>query len=313
MKAYAKESKAIEESHVKLSELATLHENEGAEDEEEESMLLLSTGQEVDAGGLGKGTDGGDGSSLSELEKIQEEERKTPMDKVATLTAVFIVVLAVNLLKGGGAFQSPIGIKCGSFSFWAATGFILLWIVFVSWRVRDYLIKRWRLKERLGYRYVEGDVAWDPVATIRYPAICAFAGFFAGLFGIGGGIVKGPLMLEMGVHPQVASATSATMILYTSFTATTSFIAFGLLTADYAIVLFLIGIAATAVGQIGVNYMVERYKRQSLIILSIGAVVALSAALMGGQGLYSFAFRAEPGQAHAASAGGGGFCGGGAH
>jgi len=35
----------------------------------------------------------------------------------------------------------------------------------------------------------------------------------AGLFGVGGGIIKAPLMLEMGVCPEVAAATSATMIL----------------------------------------------------------------------------------------------------
>lgn len=54
------------------------------------------------------------------------------------------------------------------------------------------------MKTKLGYRYVEGDVEWNPVNTLRYPAICFFAGFFAGMFGVGGGIVKGPLMLEMG-------------------------------------------------------------------------------------------------------------------
>jgi uncharacterized membrane protein YfcA len=32
------------------------------------------------------------------------------------------------------------------------------------------------------------------------------------MFGVGGGIVKGPLMLEMGVMPDVAAATSATMM-----------------------------------------------------------------------------------------------------
>lgn len=79
--------------------------------------------------------------------------------------------------------------------------------LFINWkrvlhlhhrRVREYLVERWRLKSRLGYRYVEGDVEWNPKNTLRYPAICFFAGFFAGLFGVGGGIVKGPLMLEMG-------------------------------------------------------------------------------------------------------------------
>lgn len=64
--------------------------------------------------------------------------------------------------------------------------------------VRQYLVKRWQLKQQLNYQYVEGDIEWNPVNTIRYPFICCFAGFFAGMFGVGGGIVKGPLMLEMG-------------------------------------------------------------------------------------------------------------------
>lgn len=66
-----------------------------------------------------------------------------------------------------------------------------------------------------------------------------------GMFGIGGGIIKGPLMLAMGVHPAVASATSACMILFTSFTATTSFAVYGLLVPDYAIAGAILGFSAT--------------------------------------------------------------------
>jgi Sulfite exporter TauE/SafE len=62
----------------------------------------------------------------------------------------------------------------------------------------------------------EGDIEWTPRTTLSYPAACSFAGVIAGMFGVGGGIVKGPLMLHLGVLPEVAAATSATMILFTS-------------------------------------------------------------------------------------------------
>lgn len=75
---------------------------------------------------------------------------------------------------------------------------VLLFVISSNSRVRKYLVNRWRLKAELGYEYVEGDVEWTPLNTVRYPCICFFAGFFAGMFGVGGGIVKGPLMLEMG-------------------------------------------------------------------------------------------------------------------
>ncbi|CBN75629.1 conserved unknown protein [Ectocarpus siliculosus] len=113
------------------------------------------------------------------------------------MTAVFVVLLTVNLLKGGGAFDSPVGIVCGSFSFWATSVLSFVYLVGVSLYVRRYLVNRWVLKAEVGFEYVEGDVEWTPLNTIRYPCICFFAGFFAGMFGVGGGIVKGPLMLEM--------------------------------------------------------------------------------------------------------------------
>ena len=58
-------------------------------------------------------------------------------------------------------------------------------------------------KERSGYPYVEGDIEWDACATVVYHVLCTVAGFFACMFGVGGGIAKGPLMLAMGVHQKV--------------------------------------------------------------------------------------------------------------
>ena len=41
-----------------------------------------------------------------------------------------------------------------------------------------------------------------------FPELSTLAGAVAGLFGVGGGIIKAPLMLELGVPPDVAAATS---------------------------------------------------------------------------------------------------------
>ena len=77
------------------------------------------------------------------------------------------------------------------------------------------------------------------------------------------------------------------MIFFSSITASTSYIAFGTLTYDYAWFLFIWALLATAVGQLGVGYLVQKYKRFSLISLSIGAAVLLSTVLMGIQGAVS--------------------------
>ena len=223
-----------------------------------------------------------------ELEELIEKEKSTPMDKALILIVMFAVIIFLNLIKGGGAsFPSPIGIECGSQTYWIVTFSIFLWVFFIAVWMRSELIKTWKLKKRLRYKYAPGDVEWNERNTLVYPFFCIFAGFCAGMFGIGGGVVKGPLMLEMGVHPMVASATVAVMIMMTAVAATTSFIAFGTLTYDYGWYLFVWGLIATAVGQLGVGYLVEKYKRVSLISLSIGAVVALSTVLMGLQSVLS--------------------------
>jgi len=268
-----------------------------------------------------------------------------------------VAVIVMNLLKGGKkeVFPSPLGIECGSHGYWIFQLGVILLVLAVSYWGREQLLEKWRLKAKLGYKYAPGDVEWNEYNTIKYPAICFFAGFFAGMFGVGGGIVKGPLMLQMGVHPMVASATVAVMIMFTSIAATAMFIAFGTyvdmvmsramaislfycyvcsiitsalgspyllspcsittipshitviliithlstslhlfiskslnlyiynagtLTWDYAIFLFFIGLAFTAIGQFGVSYLIKKYRRVSLVSLSIGAVVAISTVLM---------------------------------
>jgi uncharacterized membrane protein YfcA len=126
-----------------------------------------------------------EGKMAQELAEVLEEERRAPVANIMILVAMFVVVLTINILKGGGAFSSPLGIKCGSQAFWIANAVMLAWILTISFFVRAYLVRRYETKERIGYQYVEGDIKWDSRATIVYPCICAFAGFFAGMFGVG--------------------------------------------------------------------------------------------------------------------------------
>jgi len=221
------------------------------------------------------------------LNDILEAERKIPVLVVLAILVLFIVVLSLNVLKGGAGKTSPLGIEYGSLWFWLTQVIMLIWIFIVALMARLYLMKQTKLKKEVNYSYLEGDIVWDGRATIIYPAICSGAGLCAGMFGIGGGIVKGPLMLAMGVHPLVAAATSATMILFTSLTATTSFVVFGVLQYDYAHVLIVVGFVATLIGQTVMNMLIKKTGRNSFIVFIIGIVVLLSAILMTLQSMFS--------------------------
>ncbi|CAE8697720.1 unnamed protein product [Polarella glacialis] len=142
------------------------------------------------------------------------------------------------------------------------------------------LIAETEVKEQDGHEFQSTDIRWDSKTTIRYPLLCTLAGILAGLFGVGGGIVKGPLMLEMGVSPRVAAATAATMILFTSGSACVSFQVFGLLEPTYGQPYFVLGFGCTVLGQWVVNEWMQGAKRQSPPVLSIGVVMALSTFLV---------------------------------
>merc|ERR1719461_1897820 len=189
-------------------------------------------------------------------------------------------LLCLTILKGGGDIN-PLDLQCGMTLYWVLTLGAIPWVLMISVIGRTHLIKRYYEKDECGYEYLPQDIVWDETATIRYPALCSTAGLAAGMFGIGGGIVKGPLMLEMNVYPPVTSATSATMILFTSAGASVSYLIFQQLNLNYAMYLFCFGLCFTFIGQVALNGLVKRSGRSSYIVLIIGLTVALSACAMG--------------------------------
>jgi uncharacterized membrane protein YfcA len=310
MRMYKAESRVLAAQKKSAESELTKLAREMEEEEDEEDVTTLLDGQEegyvgeVEEGQTNitpsgtKNDDDDEASTFSSATELQnkelltsllEEDRHVPMKHVQVLMLTFGIIIFVNLMKGGGAFPSPLGIRCGSPSFWMANAIMLGWIIAVSLFARSYLVQRHEKKERVGYPYVDGDIKWDERATVVYPIVCTAAGLFAGMFGVGGGIVKGPLMLAMGVHPKVSSASSACMILFTSFSATTSFLVFGLLDLEYGLVCMLLGFVATLAGQIGLFYLMEKFQRNSYIAFSIGGIVLLSAFLMTVQSLLSMA------------------------
>lgn len=133
-------------------------------------------------------------------EMIAEENRQDAIK----LTGLFVVVTAINLLKGGleggsvvaksdgDADQtlvvepvspaSPVVVlpKCGTMCFWAANVAILAVITaFMVW-TRNKMLRRLALGGP-----VLSDIAWNQHNSVIYPVYAIVAGIVAGLFGIG--------------------------------------------------------------------------------------------------------------------------------
>lgn len=205
---------------------------------------------------------------------LEDNGEQFPLWKLGAITGCFLLVVATNILKLHAT-------TCGSAGYWVLMMTPVFLTVGMMLAVRVYLLKKSALKQARGEELIEGDVNWDNRTTITYPALCTLSGLFAGMFGIGGGIVKGPLMIEMGVLPEVSAATAAFMIFYTASSATVTYASFGTVIWSFAGVLFALGLFCTAIGQYAVNAYIKQTGRASIIVYIICGIVGLSTLLMG--------------------------------
>jgi uncharacterized membrane protein YfcA len=121
-------------------------------------------------------------------------------------------------------------------------------------------------------------VRWTPRTSLLYPLLSTLAGVCASMFGIGGGVVKGPLMLALGVCPEVAAATSSTMIFFTSAGASAFYINANYVTRpDYALALFGTAFVCTAAGQVCSQKLVKALGRRSVIVFAMAAMMVAAA------------------------------------
>lgn len=73
----------------------------------------------------------------------------------------------------------------------------------------------------------QSDAFDTPKAMAKFTGVGLLAGIVASALGIGGGLIKTPLMLSMGIPPYVTRAASSTMIVFTAFTSMLQYLVMG--------------------------------------------------------------------------------------
>jgi len=200
-------------------------------------------------------------------------EVTTPWEIIILLLVLGIGACIINLLKG---------FMIDSF-FWpiAATAILVAFIVTIAVILGRIVVKRHLISPSENFGDTDGIIIrWDTYNIVTYPALCLLAGVMAGSFGVGGGIIKAPLMIEIGMHPHAASVTSTTMILFTSAIAATSYLGDNSLIADYGIFMFGLGVVSNVLAQKVVNPIIMKFGHASLITVLLGAVIAVAAVLL---------------------------------
>ncbi|KAJ8429646.1 hypothetical protein Cgig2_009292 [Carnegiea gigantea] len=124
-------------------------------------------------------------------------------------------------------------------------------------------------------------IEFTPI-TISFCALCGLlGGTVGGLLGSGGGFILGPLLLEIGVIPQVASATATFVMLFSSSLSVVEFYFLRRFPMPYALYLMSVSLLAGFWGQYFVRKLVAFLKRASIIVFILSAVIFASAVTMG--------------------------------
>ncbi|XP_034910968.2 sulfite exporter TauE/SafE family protein 3-like [Populus alba] len=111
------------------------------------------------------------------------------------------------------------------------------------------------------------------------------AGIGGGMLGLGGGFILGPLFLEMGIPPQVSSATAAFAMMFSASISAVEFYLLKRFPIPYALYFFVVATISAVVGQHVAGKLIRILGRASLIIFTLAFIIFASAILLGGVGI----------------------------
>eukprot|EP01122_Echinamoeba_exundans_P005926 TRINITY_DN1610_c0_g1_i2.p1 TRINITY_DN1610_c0_g1~~TRINITY_DN1610_c0_g1_i2.p1 ORF type:complete len:411 (-),score=49.86 TRINITY_DN1610_c0_g1_i2:435-1667(-) len=204
-----------------------------------------------------------------------------PWNVLGALVGILALVCLHSFIVGGKSSKiSPIGIQRCSGLYWALfitifpiLGYIAYWAVQRAARIYEEYVAS-------GAQPVEGDVSWTLQRAGLVSGGSVLAGIMSSSLGIGGGMVLGPIMLELGMLPDVTAATSSFMILFTAWSGVFQYLVAKRVRLDYAIFFGLCGIVSSVLGQTALDYMVKKHGRKSIIVFTAIFIISLSAILL---------------------------------
>ncbi|KAL5053587.1 hypothetical protein RYX36_034269 [Vicia faba] len=195
--------------------------------------------------------------------------------RILVLLAVWISFLLIQIIKNH--------VEVCSVWYWAlfSLQFPIAFLVFGFEAVKLYKDHRKR-KGTGSLEYIcEASIEWS-VTSLAFCAICGIVGgMVGGLLGFGGGFILGPLLLEIGVIPQVASATATFVMMFSSSLSVFEFYILKRFPIPYALYLVTVSVLAGFWGQFFVRKLVVFLGRASLIVFILSAVIFASSLTMG--------------------------------
>ena len=175
-----------------------------------------------------------------QLELLTHDESGCAWASLMNLCGTWVLVMGLSMLKGGHGAPSLLGVTCGTPGYWAVVLLNVPVLLCLTSRSGTQLVALAARKAKCGYqyasssrarieleraagrhgmhvltptplplarsfthRYAEGDVEWTTEKVWQYARFVGFGAIAAGMLGVGGGMILGPIFNELNFHPQV--------------------------------------------------------------------------------------------------------------
>ncbi|KAI8525233.1 hypothetical protein RHMOL_Rhmol13G0214100 [Rhododendron molle] len=195
-----------------------------------------------------------------------------PRMKLGVLVLVWFSFFLLYLLRGNRYGQSIIPMEPCGVGYWILSAFqVPLALTFTTW----ILYRR----ESPHDQPLPQQEKREPSMLI-FPVMALLAGMLGGVFGIGGGMLISPLLLQVGIAPEVTAATCSFMVFFSATMSAIQYLLLGMEHIYVALGFAFLCFVAALIGLKVVHGAVEKHGRASLIVFSVSTVMALSAVLI---------------------------------
>ncbi|KAK7412224.1 hypothetical protein VNO78_03674 [Psophocarpus tetragonolobus] len=217
-----------------------------------------------------------DGPNSIEVPLLVPQENtklRIPWFKLAVLLLIWFSFFSVYLLRGNTYTEGIISLEPCGVGYWIlSSAQVPLAMVFTTWIVFS--------KERIRDLTLIPEVSSLTRNKFVFPLMALIAGILGGLFGIGGGMLISPLLLQVGITPEVTAATCSFMVLFSTTMSALQFMMLGMEHVQVALILAIMCFVASLLGLLVVQRAIRKYGRASIIVFSISIVMCISNVLM---------------------------------
>ncbi|KAL0415228.1 UNVERIFIED_CONTAM: Sulfite exporter TauE/SafE family protein 3 [Sesamum latifolium] len=216
--------------------------------------------------------------------RLRLNENKAPETRRSQSLIMSTGRSSASLLLSGSSssyYTSPRTIQPLVLQHWTVTLLQIPVAVGASGYQAVCLYKGWRVVESKG----GAGISWRVHQLILCCCCGILAGIVGGLLGLGGGFIIGPLLLELGIPPQVSSATATLIMTFSSSMSVIQYYLLRRFPPSYALYFVLVATVAALVGQHVVRKMVSILRRASFIIFILAFTIFVSAISLGWVGI----------------------------